>query len=118
MDRVLDNYPDRSLRIVFEAYMPLHALRRINGITPGRANAFNFTRLGIHTPWNAKVHALLLRDYYATLPANSVPNQVNGNHDRPRIATRWGERAARAAALINLTLPGEIYIYNGEEGAF
>ena len=45
---------------------------------------------------------------------------VLGNHDVDRPATRYGGGAAgvaraRAAALVQLSLPGAAYIYNGEE---
>lgn len=40
---------------------------------------------------------------------------VTSNHDFARVATRWGERNARAAALLLLTLPGCAFIYQGEE---
>jgi alpha-glucosidase len=113
----IDDFPEHDLRIVFEAYMPLEALDRINQVHRS-ATTFNFTRLGVHTTWQADTHRDALEQYYATLPTGAIPNQVNGNHDRPRLATRFGERQARAAALLNLTLPGEIYLYNGEEGGF
>ena len=39
-----------------------------------------------------------------------------GNHDNPRVATRLGgERQARAALLLLLSLPGTPTVYNGEE---
>ena len=42
------------------------------------------------------------------------------NHDRPRHVTRYGggalgTRRARAAALLQLALPGAAYVYNGDE---
>ena len=42
------------------------------------------------------------------------------NHDRPRHVTRYGGgalglRRARAAALLQLALPGAAYLYNGDE---
>jgi alpha-glucosidase len=45
---------------------------------------------------------------------------VLSNHDRPRHVTRYGggelgHRRARAAALLQLALPGAVYIYNGDE---
>ena len=45
---------------------------------------------------------------------------VLSNHDRPRHVTRYGDgevgtRRARAAALLQLALPGAAYIYNGDE---
>ena len=45
---------------------------------------------------------------------------VLSNHDRPRHVTRYGDgelgtRRARAAALLQLALPGAAYLYNGDE---
>ena len=45
---------------------------------------------------------------------------VLSNHDRPRHVTRYGggdsgTRRARAAALLQLALPGAAYLYNGDE---
>ncbi|WP_209308872.1 glycoside hydrolase family 13 protein [Blastococcus sp. CT_GayMR16] len=45
---------------------------------------------------------------------------VLSNHDRPRHVTRYGGgelglRRARAAALLQLALPGAVYLYNGDE---
>ena len=40
---------------------------------------------------------------------------VLSNHDFPRLASRLGERAARGAALLLLTLPGTAFVYQGDE---
>jgi alpha-glucosidase len=40
---------------------------------------------------------------------------VLGNHDQPRVATRIGEKQARVAAMLLLTLRGTPIIYYGEE---
>jgi alpha-glucosidase len=40
---------------------------------------------------------------------------VLSNHDFPRLATSLGERAARAAAVLLLTLPGAAFLYQGDE---
>jgi alpha-glucosidase len=37
------------------------------------------------------------------------------NHDVTRIATRFGPRAARAATLLLLALPGPVFLYQGQE---
>lgn len=37
------------------------------------------------------------------------------NHDFPRVATRWGEHLARAATVMLLTLPGIVFLYQGDE---
>src|SRR5207247_9330952 len=40
---------------------------------------------------------------------------VMSNHDFGRLATRFGEENARAAALLLLTLPGAAFVYQGDE---
>jgi glycosidase len=95
--------------------MPESDLVTVNHVAPDIASAFNFTRLT--APWDGKTHQELLDTYHANLPDNAVPNQVRSNHDVPRVATRLGV-AARSAAVLDLTLPGTIFIYNGEEGGF
>jgi alpha-glucosidase len=40
---------------------------------------------------------------------------VLSNHDFPRLATRFGARYARAAAVLLLTLPGPAFVYQGDE---
>ncbi len=40
---------------------------------------------------------------------------VLSNHDFPRLATRFGEEHAREAAELLLSLPGTVFIYQGEE---
>jgi alpha-glucosidase len=81
--------------------------------------AFNFKLLT--ADWTADelrdavVHSL------ATVAATPAPAcWVLSNHDRPRHVTRYGGgevglRRARAAALLQLALPGAAYVYNGDE---
>ena len=47
--------------------------------------------------------------------AGTWPNWVLGNHDRSRIASRVGADAARAAAMLLLTLRGTPTLYYGDE---
>src|SRR3712207_388991 len=81
--------------------------------------AFNFKLLT--ADWapdalgDAVVHSL------ATVAGTPAPAcWVLSNHDRPRHVTRYGggelgTRRARAAALLQLALPGAAYLYNGDE---
>jgi len=108
-----EEFAESDLRIVWEAYMGESALRDLDAVAPGVANSFNFGRL--HLDWNAQHHKIQLDYYYSRLNKAAVGNQVNGNHDKPRVASRLGDDRARAAVIINLFLPGMTFIYNGEE---
>ncbi len=49
------------------------------------------------------------------LPHGAWPNWVVGNHDEPRMATRLGWDASKAAAVLVLTLRGTPTLYYGDE---
>ena len=51
----------------------------------------------------------------AILPPGAWPNYVLGNHDEPRIASRFGPAQARVAAMLLLTLRGTPTLYYGDE---
>lgn len=106
-------YHERDLYMIFETYVEQELLDAINAIAPGRAAAFNFETM--NAAWNAQARAGIVEQYLQHLPTGSVPNYVNGNHDNTRIASRLGRDAAMAAAVFNATLPGQMYIYQGEE---
>jgi alpha-glucosidase len=81
--------------------------------------AFNFKLLTadwtVEELRDAVVHSLAA---VAETPAPAC--WVLSNHDRPRHVTRYGGgdaglRRARAAALLQLALPGAAYLYNGDE---
>ena len=74
---------------------------------------FNFKLL--FTPWNAEAVRAAVDALEASLPPGAWPSWVLGNHDEPRVATRLGVSAARAAMVLLLTLRGTPTIYNGEE---
>jgi glycosidase len=99
--------------MVLEAYIGEAQLRDLDAIAPGVASTFNFGRFYID--WSAMHHKIQIDYYYSRLQKTAVGNQVNGNHDKMRVATRLGEDYARAAAVMNLFLPGMRFIYNGEE---
>ena len=78
--------------------------------------AFNFPPL--FTEWNAEKWRRCLTDTLAaTDPVGAWPTWVLSNHDFPRHRTRYGggEGAARAAAVLLLTLRGTPFLYQGEE---
>lgn len=72
--------------------------------------AFNFSL--VFQPWDAAALRASIEETLATLP---VVTWVLENHDVTRIVTRFGERQARAAALLLLALPGPVFLYQGQE---
>jgi alpha-glucosidase len=74
---------------------------------------FNFSFFSI--PWNATEQKNFLDEFNRLLGHNYFPTYVLGNHDQPRVATKLGDKNARSAALLQLTLRGIPFIYYGEE---
>lgn len=108
-----EQYEGRDLRMVLEAYIGESQLRDLDAIAPDVASTFNFGRF--YLDWSAGHHKIQIDYYYSRMHKTAVGNQVNGNHDKMRVATRLGEDFARSAAITNLFLPGMTFIYNGEE---
>jgi alpha-glucosidase len=116
--RVIDEYEGDRV-FVAEAYLA----------DPGRLaryvrddelhTAFNFRFL--MADWDADQLRRAIVDTLATHDAVGAPaTWVLSNHDVQRVVTRYGdealgERRARAAALLMLSLPGSAYVYQGEE---
>jgi len=112
MRGVLAGFEDRVL--IGEIYLPVTRLMHYYGDDLRGANLpFNFQLL--QCAWTADELARTIREYMTALPPGAWPNWVLGNHDKSRIASRIGLKKARAAALLLLSLPGTLTIYNGEE---
>lgn len=76
---------------------------------------FNF-RLMDEGTWSARSMRGLVDAMEGALPDFAWPNNVLGNHDRMRLATRFGGQAqARVAAMLLLTLRGTPTLYYGDE---
>ncbi len=109
---VVDEFEARVL--IGELYLPIERLVAYYGEDLSGAHLpFNFHLL--QTSWNASAIAALISDYEAALPAGGWPNWVLGNHDKPRIADRVGNRQARVAAMLLLTLRGTPTMYYADE---
>ena len=109
----MDGYGARVL--IGEIYLPLQRLVSYYGSqqVPGVQLPFNFRLLT--SEWKADEIARIVIDYEGLLPKDAWPNWVLGNHDNPRVASRIGDRQARVAATLLLTLRGTPTIYYGEE---
>jgi len=103
--------------LVCETRVALHELARYYGPKLHECQLpFNFELVSWTAAWNATTLKSTIASYLASLPRGAVPTWVLGNHDNPRVATRLGgERQARAATLLLLSLPGTPTVYNGEE---
>jgi glycosidase len=65
----------------------------------------------LHSPWEAES----LRTAIEATTRQPGAAWVMSNHDFGRLATRFGERNARAAAMLLLALPGPAFLYQGDE---
>ncbi len=132
---IADSYPEPRA-LIGELWLP-DAERLAAYLRPDELHtAFNFAFLGC--AWEA---AALRQVIDATLamhaPVGAPATWVLSNHDVPRHVTRYGRtdtsfslqyrqlgaptdralglRRARAAVLLDLALPGSVYLYQGEE---
>ncbi|MFQ5812921.1 MAG: alpha-amylase family glycosyl hydrolase [Anaerolineae bacterium] len=111
--RLLDEYGDRCG--IGELWFELPRWVRYYGENnDGLHLPFNFRLMGL--PWQAQAMRRSVDELEAALPAFAWPNYVLGNHDSPRLASRFGGQAqARVAAMMLLTLRGTPTLYYGDE---
>lgn len=112
---VLNEYQDRFMVFEFypdsllgDTYMQYQEIQDISN----KSSVFYFELFEL-TWWARKYQErlnLIFSKNYDNLPVVSL-----GNHDQPRIASRYGYGEAKALALIQMTLPGIPQIYYGEE---
>ncbi len=112
--QVFDEYDERCA--IGELWGPLDEWVKYYGEEGDELHLpFNF-RLMDGMSWNAQQIRASVDTLEAALPDFAWPNYVLGNHDRARLATRFGgEAQARLAALLLLTLRGTPTLYYGDE---
>ncbi len=118
MRRVLDSYPGERMA-VGEAWVP-DADRLARYVRPDELNlTFNFEL--VEAEWGAGAFRKAIERSLDAMARVGAPSTwVLANHDVERVATRYGGgprgvARARAAALVQLSLPGAAYIYAGDE---
>ncbi|WP_375484014.1 glycoside hydrolase family 13 protein [uncultured Jatrophihabitans sp.] len=116
--RVLDDY-DGERMAVGEAWVA-DPQRLALYVRPDELNlTFNFEL--VVAGWGASTFRTAIDSSLAALSEVGAPcTWVLSNHDVDRVATRYGGgdlgvARARAAALVQLSLPGAVYLYNGDE---
>jgi len=113
MRRVLAKYPGDRL-LIGEIYLPVKRLVAYYGPDlTGIHLPFNFNMMFVD--WTPAKVLPLVREYESLLPSGGWPNWVLGNHDQPRVATRFGPAQARAAMVLLMTLRGTPTLYYGDE---
>ncbi|GGP43198.1 glycoside hydrolase family 13 protein [Saccharothrix coeruleofusca] len=115
--KVIDTYPGRMA--VGEIWVKDDE-RFARYVRPDELHlGFNF-RL-VEAEFDAEaVRAAIEHSLAAVRPLGTPPTWTLSNHDVVRHVTRYGggdlgARRARAMALVELALPGVVYLYNGEE---
>ena len=110
---VLDEFEDRCG--IGELWGPLERWVRYYGENgDGLHLPFNFRLM--EQPFQAGPMRTLVERLEGVLPSFAWPNYVLGNHDQPRLASRFGGQAqARLAAMLLLTLRGTPTLYYGDE---
>jgi alpha-glucosidase len=109
---VIDEYDDRM--IVGEVY--LRDLRRVvpyvnTGDELHLAHNFVFVNL----PWGAAPFRQSIEEFEKLADGTAWPAWFLENHDHHRVASRYGERRARAALMLVCTLLGTPFVYQGQE---
>jgi alpha-glucosidase len=88
-------------------------VKHYKNVNPTLAAPFNFE--GIFMPWEAAKFKHFVDRFQSVMKRNYTPSYSLGNHDETRLATRIGPDAARTAAVMLLTLPGQAFVYYGDE---
>jgi glycosidase len=129
-DRIDKGHPDahawfREMRAVLDGYTPerfsvgeildldLPRWASYYGRGDELHMPFNFTL--VWAPWDAAKFKAAVDGVEAVVPDHGWPNHVLGNHDEPRLATRYGRDAVRSAAVLLLSLRGTPTLYYGDE---
>ncbi len=109
---ILKEYKNKFM--VTEAYLPVKELIKLYTTVSWKWFVpFNFSLLTV--PWKAEDHKIFIDEFDATIGEVYIPSYVSGNHDRSRMVTRVGQKQARIAAMLMLTLRGMPFIYYGDE---
>jgi alpha-glucosidase len=99
---------------VGELYLPTQAdlVRYVNsGDQLHLVHNFHF----LQQPWDAGALRASVEEFLGLLEPGAWAAWCLGNHDHSRIATRFGQRAVRVAAMLLVTLRGTPFLYQGDE---
>jgi alpha-glucosidase len=113
---LLDSYPDDRMAVGEVILLTIEGIVGHLGHDDELHLAFNFPPM--YGPWDAAAWRQAIdTTERAHVAAGGTPTWVLSNHDQPRHRTRFGgsEARARAAAVLELTLRGTVFVYAGDE---
>ncbi|XP_039437600.1 maltase 1-like [Culex pipiens pallens] len=122
--RVIDDYAkehDRETIIMMtEAYTSMDMIMRFyesdDGVEQRAHFPFNFAMITeLNAQSKARDFKYVIDRFLENMPRGKVTNWVLGNHDQPRVGSRYGVERIDGMLLMLLTLPGVAVTYNGEE---
>lgn len=112
--QVLDAYPHEPM-MVGEVYL-LRPGQSVGYLGDDDELHLTFDFRAIHTEWDATAMRRTIAIMQSEFAPPRWPTWVLSNHDQRRQRTRYGgEPAARAAAVLSLTMRGTPFLYAGEE---
>ncbi|XP_076656314.1 alpha-glucosidase-like [Halictus rubicundus] len=110
---LLDQYKGDKVMMI-EAYTDLYHTQKF--YNAGASFPFNFGFVtGVSSGATASDFQRIIDSWISNMPTGATPNWVEGNHDNPRLVTRFGPDRARAVMVMIFVLPGVAVTYNGDE---
>lgn len=106
--------------LMTEAYsLPENVMRfygRADGTRTGSQMPFNFIMINdVTVKSTATEMKSIIENWISLIPEGKSTNWVLGNHDRPRVGTRFGEQRIDGFLALGMSLPGVAVTYYGEE---
>ncbi|XP_030383385.1 maltase 1 isoform X2 [Scaptodrosophila lebanonensis] len=84
--------------------------------TQGVQFPFNFDFISsLNNNSDARDFVYIIERWLIYMPHGHAPNWVMGNHDNPRVASRYGVQTVDSMNMLLMTLPGIAITYYGEE---
>ncbi|XP_050319660.1 maltase A3-like [Bactrocera neohumeralis] len=104
--------------LMIEAWSSLDIMMQYYGneTAEGGQIPFNFQLISyLYTDSNAHLYSEVINRWFQYMPTGRTPNWVIGNHDKSRVATRFGAERIDLFNILLLTLPGCSITYYGDE---
>ncbi|XP_039447932.1 maltase 2-like [Culex pipiens pallens] len=122
--KLIDSYVEENkvdtIIMMTEAYANLTMTMKFYESDDGKEQRahfpFNFAMIeDLNDHSKATDFKYIIDRFLDNMPRGKVTNWVLGNHDKPRMSSRYGRERVDGMALMLMTLPGVAVIYNGEE---